>query len=260
MEDSFHFSKTSRIGIIAALALMFQFFAPVIVRAQNVTRLGFFVLGYDLDSFLPDDPTIEQQIAAGQHQLAILKSDESSFDSNREMVEYLNAIVAKLLVTSHRNPLYPITVHFSSVPTINAQSLPGGIIVVEERMFDQTDNEAQLVGVLAHETEHELSNDFMTLWSDYKRKQKNLRSVNEIADSRHFETFADLEGARLMYEAGWDPQAMVDLYKRIRFASGLAHPPNSERIKALETLLAKLPPRMDLIKDSARFRELKQKY
>ncbi len=236
-----------------------QLLLPTTVRAQNVTRLGFFILGYDLEN-LPADPTIAQQIAAGQHQLAILKNDEPSFDSNHEMVEYLNGIVARLVRISHREPPYPIEVHFSTIPKIDAQSLPGGQIVVEERMFDRTDTEAQLVAVLAHEVEHQLHNDFLTMWADYQRKVVNSHSVNEIADSRRNESSADLDGARLMYEAGWDPQAMVDLYKRIPLAASLSHPSNSDRIKALEALLAKLPPKSGLITDSARFRELKQKY
>ncbi len=243
--------------IIAALSLV-SLVASSVARAQQITRVGFLILGYDLDS-LPDDPTVQQQIEAGNHQIAIFKSDESSFDSNGEMVEYLNAIVAKLVVTSHRSPPYPIEVHFSSVPKINAQSLPGGQIVVDERMFDQTDTEAQMVAVLAHETEHELNNDFITLWSDYKRKQVNWHSVNEIADSRHNETVADLEGARLMYDAGWDPQAMLDLRKRSHGAD-LAHPSDSKRIQDLEELLPKLPLKLNLVQDSTRFRELKQKY
>ena len=116
-----------------------------------------------------------------------------------------------------------------------------------------------MVAVLAHETEHELNNDFITLWSDYKRKQVNWHSVNEIADSRHNETVADLEGARLMYDAGWDPQAMLDLRKRSHGAD-LAHPSDSKRIQDLEELLPKLPLKLNLIQDSTRFRELKQKY
>jgi predicted Zn-dependent protease len=242
------------------LLLVSQFMVPTLANAQTVTRIGVIVLGYDLDALMPENPSVEQQIAAGQHQLAIIKSDEPSFDSNHEMVEYLNAIVAKLILTSHREPPYPINVHFSSVPKVNAFSYPGGQIVLEERMFDHADAEAQLVAVIAHETEHELNNDFLTMWADYKNTRVKSPLGLALKDSLRFETTADLEGARLMYEAGWDPQGMVDLYQRMRFAVGLLHPPTSERIKALEALLAKLPPRADLVKDSARFQELKRKY
>src|SRR5580693_796164 len=40
--------------------------------------------------------------------------------------------------------------------------------VLYEKMFDTTDNEAQLVSVIAHEIGHELHNDFMVFWRDYK--------------------------------------------------------------------------------------------
>ena len=254
------FRSNIRLRMLAILFLCDSIFPPAVVHAQKITRVGFLILGYDLED-LPEDPTVKQQIEAGQHQIAILKSDEPSFDSNQEMVEYLNAIVGKLLRASHHDPPFPIEVHFSAVPRIDAQSLPGGPIVVEERMFDHADTEALLVAVLAPETEHQLHNDFLVMWADYKRKQVNPGSVNEVADSRANETSADLEGARLMYEVRMGPAGEWWIFidgVRLERVCHIRQIANES--KRLEALLAKLPPKSVLIRDSERFRELKQKY
>ena len=208
-----------------------------------------------------DDATIKREIIGGQHRLAALKNDEASFDSNREMVDYLNDVVAKLLAASGRRAPYPITAHYSSVPVINAQSLPGGPIVVEERMFDLTDTEAQFVAIIAHETAHQLNNDFLNKKSDYDREHPHHGNLNMFDVSQWDETRADCDGARLMYDAGWDPQGMIDLFGRSAFPGAVgSHPSSDKRIEAVKAVIAKLPPKPGLIKDSARFRELKQKY
>jgi predicted Zn-dependent protease len=79
--------------------------------------------------------------------------------------------------------------------------------------------------------------------------------------SQWSETRADCDGARLMYDAGWDPQVMIDLYGKRSFPDVVgSHPSSERRIEAAKAVIAKLPPKRGLIKDSARFRELKQKY
>jgi predicted Zn-dependent protease len=208
-----------------------------------------------------DDATIKREIIGGQHRLAALKNEEASFDSNREMVDYLNDILGKLLAVCGRKAPYPITFHYSSVPRVNAESLPGGPIVVEERMFDLADTEAQFVAVLAHETAHELNNDFLMKQSDYEREHPTHPELKVFEVSQWSETRADCDGARLMYDAGWDPQGMIDLYGRRLFPGIVgSHPSSEKRIEAIRAVIAKLPPKLGLIKDSARFRELKRKY
>lgn len=84
------------------------------------------------------------------------------------------------------------------------------------------------------------------------------------------EAVADETGARLMYAAGWDPSGMVELFKRFhkfglmarRGAPDVrsAHPEEAKRAQPIEDLIAKLPPKEGLTKDTPRFQELKQKY
>ena len=84
------------------------------------------------------------------------------------------------------------------------------------------------------------------------------------------EAAADETGARLMYEAGWDPRGMVELFERFHKFGVMArrgrpdyrssHPEEAKRAEPIEALIAKLPPKNGLIKTSPQFEELKRKY
>ncbi len=83
-----------------------------------------------------------------------------------------------------------------------------------------------------------------------------------------------------MYAAGWDPEQMAVMHRRTDkfeqaarrgfgvMAHGIIgkaifvglHPPEDQRAKDVEKVIASLPPKPGLIKDSPRFDELKAKY
>ncbi len=253
--------------LMASVAEMFA--APQSALAHEPVVLGEMLIGWDIGD-LPANPTIKEQIDAGQKQLVVIREDDSGLDSNQEVHDYFNQIVAKLLAGSDQKPPYPIEVHVSSVPIDNAEAMPGGQIVLYERMFDTTDDESQLVAVIAHETAHELHHDFMTFWTDYKTDRALYGSGGVIEQSVKIEASADETGARLMYAAGWDPGGMVELFKRFHKFGVMArrgapdvrstHPDEAKRAQPIEELIAKLPPKEGLIKDSPQFQELKQKY
>ena len=76
---------------------------------------------------------------------------------------------------------------------------------------------------------------------------------------------ADFEGARMMYNAGWDPKAQIELMTRISKLSLVergghlvfysTHPDDPDRIASDEKEIDKLPPKAELIEDSPRFQE-----
>jgi predicted Zn-dependent protease len=127
-----------------------------------------------------------------------------------------------------------------------------------------------LVAVIAHEVAHELHNDFMKFWQDYKENKDIDGSGGVLEQSVMVEAAADETGARLMYAAGWDPNGMVELFKRFHKFGVMArrgrpdyrssHPEEAKRAEPIEALIVKLPPKVDLVKNSPRFEELKQKY
>ena len=85
----------------------------------------------------------------------------------------------------------------------DALALPGGQIMLYEKMFDiSTDDEAQLVSVIAHEIGRELHNDWMVFWREYKHELDIDGPGGVVAQSVKLEAAADLTGAQLMYARG----------------------------------------------------------
>jgi len=258
-----------RISLALATTLTPFLMLKVALCAGGPVYLGRMYIGSDIAD-LPENPTIEQQIAAGRKQVGFSRGGDNGLDSNREVFDYFNDIAAKLIAASDQKPLFPIKVHVSTFPVVNAHALPGGQIVFYEKMFDTTDNESQLVSVIAHEIAHELHNDFMVFWHDYKQNADLDGPGGVLEQSVKLEAAADETGARLMYAAGWDPNGMVELLKRFHKFGVMArrgrpdyrssHPEEAKRAQPIEGLIATLPPREGLIKDSPRFQELKQKY
>jgi predicted Zn-dependent protease len=254
---------------IAMSALIAVFALPPSALCHDAVMLGDMLIGWDIAD-LPANPSIQQQIDAGKKQLVVIRDDDSGLDSNREVHDYFNEIVAKLLAASDQKPAFPIEVHVSSVPVNNAEAMPGGQIIFYERMFDTIDDESQLVSVIAHETAHELHNDFMVFWSDYQQNREIYGGGGVLEQSVKLEAAADETGARLMYAAGWDPSGMTELFKRFHKFGVMArrgapdtrstHPDEARRAKPIEDLIATLPPKEGLIRNSPRFDELKQKY
>jgi predicted Zn-dependent protease len=100
-------------------------------------------------------------------------------------------------------------------------------------------------------------------------QQDSYGSGGLLERSRAIEQRADFEGARTMYNAGWDPKAQIEVLTRIAKLSLVArgghrvfystHPDDPDRIASDEKEIDKLPPKAALIEDSPPFQELKKK-
>jgi predicted Zn-dependent protease len=259
--------RVHRKWIVAGVAAAMLAACAARALAQKPVMLDGMLLGYDLD--LPDPPSIEQEIAAGNRQVEILKNDDETMDSDREACDYFNALAARLLKDHRPAPPYPIIIHISTEPITNAEALPGGQIVVFSHIFDMVESEAELAGILGHEITHQLNNDFLKFWHDYKIGRDVYGKGGVLEQSQGIEAAADEGAVRLMYDAGWDPNLYVQAMKRLQ-AMGVrarhgaptfysTHPRDAERIKALEAEIAGFPPKPNLVTDSDQFKALKQR-
>lgn len=163
--------------------------------------------------------------------------------------------------------------------TINAFALPGGQIFITEGLLDKLQTEAQLAGVLSHETGHVIQRHAAQHMakgqlgqilvmatgvgaSDYDPSHGQQAAViasvvNKLLELRYTrkdELEADQWGLILMSEAGYDPKAMLEVMKILeQSAPGghqpeilLTHPYPKNREEQIKAYLEAHPPSPDL--------------
>lgn len=165
-------------------------------------------------------------------------------------------------------------------------SLPGGIVMLSTGLLAALENEAQLALILAHETAHAALGH---LWAGAAGTQffraggkvdaEGVRTpafsamLDELLHTaltrgldRNMEFDADIAAVQMAYGAGYDPQQLPRAIARIDEAGrsfrrqgppevwAALHPPTSERLERLRSLLARLPVQDGLALATERFR------
>ncbi|MDO6825577.1 M48 family metalloprotease [Marinobacter sp. 1_MG-2023] len=215
-----------------------------------------------------------QELAIGAEQYTPTQQTQGGqFYIDPELTLYVSEVGQKLARVSDRPDLpYEFVVLNSSVP--NAWALPGGKIAINRGLLTKFDDEAQLASVLGHEIVHAAASH-----SIQRMQQSMLISVgvaglgfalsdNEWAGllmggaamgaqlalaqySQGDELESDHYGIRYMKEAGYDPQAAVELQEiflelsqgqNTSFVDGLfaTHPPSARRVQENSELVSKI--------------------
>jgi predicted Zn-dependent protease len=221
-------------------------------------------------------------IISQQKELAIGKKYAEQIDRSAKLVkdpvimEYVNRVEQNIAGSSDAK--IPITVRVIDSPEINAFTLPGGFIYVNTGLLHAASSEAQLAGVLAHETAHVACRH----WASDATKKTLLQyamipliftpmsypvyiGISEglnlgvplafLKFSRKDEQQADFLGLQYMWKAGYDPNAYLSMFAKIiqegrRTPGSVAgifmdHPPTKDRIinaeKEIKTILPSRP-------------------
>jgi hypothetical protein len=192
---------------------------------------------------------------------------------NQELTGYLTRI-SQRLAKSKRAGTFSFSLSAINDPNINAFALPGGPIFVHSALLTAADNESQVAGVLAHEMSHvalrhgthEASKQNLLqlpamlagslggsgLWAQMGQIGINLATGSVLLHmSRGAESEADLNGTRMMNDAGYDPHEMARFFEKLRtqgeggdsrLANFLSdHPTPGNRIKAVDDEIRYLP-------------------
>jgi predicted Zn-dependent protease len=131
----------------------------------------------------------------------------------------------------------PFTIKIIDSDEINAFALPGGFFYVNSGLILNADEEAELAGVMAHETAHVCAHHavreqtrmnyaqvgmipliFMGGWTGYGIYEAASIGVpiTFMKFSREFEAQADYLGLQYMYRAGYDPQAFITFFEKVQ--------------------------------------------
>jgi Zn-dependent protease with chaperone function len=244
--------------VVTGLAL-----APVMVLA--IERIAF-KPGFNLYSPKTDIELGKQNAAQADKQLHLV--------TDPEVVNYVNNLGKQLVQHEPLPADYPWTFKVVDDRDINAFAFPGGFIYVNRGAIEAAEDEAQLAGVIAHETGHVVMRHGTHMASQMAIAQGGLAllggllgqssgaltdfaqlgisfGVNSILlhNSRGAESQADEVGTYVLYHAGYDPHAMAQFFqiiekkypqRTIQFFSD--HPVPENRIKDVDAEIPQLGP------------------
>lgn len=264
-------------------------FALVLSLVAMIPSLAFavgpgdFKPGYNFYSTQDDVQVGKENSAQIDRQLPLLKDPEGLI--------YLNGLgkrLAALAPGNHSEYAWQFKIVNSN--EINAFALPGGYIYVNRGVFDAAENEAQLAGVLAHESGHVVMRHGTHIASQAVLAQGGIAILTGILgqngsltsqlaqlglglgvdslllkNSRAAETQADEVGTYILYQARYDPHAMAQFFqiiskkypqRTVQFFSD--HPNPENRIKDVDLEIAHMAPVRGAKTDSPEFQEVKQ--
>jgi Zn-dependent protease with chaperone function len=192
-----------------------------------------------------EDVKLGKEAAAEVRKTMPLLSDE-------KVAAYVSAVGARLVAavpTQYRTPEFTYTFEVVNQAEINAFALPGGPMFLNRGMIEKAGSEGGVVGVMAHEIVHVLLRHGTAQVTKAQRFQigaiagQILGAVvggttgSIIAQgsefglgtyfmkfSREYEKQADLLGAQIMAQAGWDPREMAEVFKAIEKEGGSGGP------------------------------------
>ena len=187
-------------------------------------------------------------------------------------------------------PAYPFQYKCVNDSGINAFALPGGFVYINRGVIEAADDEAQLAGVMAHETSHVILRHGTNQASKAYVAQVPLsilggalggNSIGAVLTqlgagfglnsiflrmSRTDESQADIMGTQILYDTGYDPRAMAQFFEKIQAESKgrsveffSSHPNPDHRIERVDEEVRKLGgPPANYKSDSQEFQAIKR--
>jgi beta-barrel assembly-enhancing protease len=198
------------------------------------------------------------------------------FITDPVVTEYVNRIGQNIVKNSDCK--VPFTIKVIDSDEINAMALPGGFFYVNSGLILNADEEAELAGVMAHETAHvcahhavreqtrmnyaQLGTIPLIMMTGYSWTGYGIYEATQFAVpltflkfSRDFEAQADFLGIQYMYRSGYDPQAFISFFEKVQALEkrkpGLVakafsdHPQTPDRISHSQEEIARILPARD---------------
>ena len=229
--------------------------------------------------------SLDDEYTLGRDFLRSVRRSSKTLDDPL-LYDYLVDATHKLALHSELQD-YRLAFIIIDSPELNAFAAPGGIIGVNGGLFLNATTEGEFMSVMAHELAHVSQRHFARSVEDAQRRRipelatllasivimgttngdtgaaavmaAQGRSIeNQLRFSRSNEAEADRVGIRTLYEAGYDPQQMPNMFERLvelnRYGTRrpeflLSHPVTESRIadtRGRATRYTQRPPIADL--------------
>jgi predicted Zn-dependent protease len=222
----------------------------------------------------------DEEVAAGL-QLSKEVPNQFKIYNNSTVTSYVQTVGARIVRQCGRQD---IAYHFAVVQSeeVNAFSLPGGYVYAYTGLMKSINDESELASVLAHEIAHIVARHAaQRLSSMYAADaiQKAILGDNPglfgqimagamtegglLAYGRENEYEADKLGQNYLYAAGYDPNGMADVLRKIiSLESGdpsklgellATHPPTTDRLARVEAAIAAEPKLANPVRNAAEY-------
>jgi len=239
-------------GLGAAAAIVVSSGCSATQRAQTETTLA---------KALVSD---QQSIELGKQLHKELDTQGVKYVHDSDVTGYVEGVAARIFDLARKDRTgIDYHVHVIDDPkTVNAFATPGGHIYVYSGLLLQAENEAELAGVLGHETGHvagrhverAMVNAYGVEALSAVALGKNPSMAAQLAaslagtgvmsaHSRSEETEADEYGARYLSALGYQPEAMITFFRKLQASEGSTpramawlqtHPVTQDRISHLK--------------------------
>ncbi len=230
----------------------------------------------------------DQDVQLGQEASREIEKQAQLLDDAR--VNQFVQRIGKNLAAQPQADKYPYTFKVVVDKSINAFALPGGPTYLHTGLISAAETEGQIAGVMAHEIAHVALRhgtnqvtkaNFIQLPALLAGAVVGGRGITgQLAQlgvslgagsllmkfSRGAETDADLLGARMMSQAGYNPIEMARFFEKLEAETGKGsalsqflsdHPNPGNRVKAVEQEI-RMMPRRDYTADSGELPRIKE--
>ena len=232
----------------------------------------------------------QDQIKLGRQAAAQVEKQYPMLPDSSPVTQFVQQLGSRLAAVA---PGYkwPFEFHVVNQKEINAFALPGGPVFVNLGTIQAADNEAQLAGVMAHEIGHVVMMHSAREAAETRPYQiagalgsailgglfggTVIGQLGQLGIqlgaggvmmkySRTAETEADLMGAQIMYDAGFNPQAMVTFFDKLQQQGGAGvpqflsdHPDPGDRAQTIQKVISRFPPKQYIL-DTPQYQQVRQ--
>jgi Zn-dependent protease with chaperone function len=220
-------------------ARMAAWLVSLAIVAMPIASLGQTQISYHSNKYKPsDDVKLGRQAAAeAEQQFPLLRDSQV-----QSYVESVGQRLVAAIPPEFQHPEFRYYFRVINASDINAFALPGGPMYVNRGMIQAARNEGEMAGVMAHELSHVALRHGTAQAT--KAQKYSLGAgiagilgtilagptvgqaaqvpfvVSFLRYSREYETEADLLGARIMANAGYDPRDLANMFQTIERQGG----------------------------------------
>ena len=217
----------------------------------------------------------------------LLKDPRVKLHTDERITEYVNRLGQNLVRSSDSWCLF--TFYTIADPPgnreLNAFALPGGVVFVHDTLILTAQSESELAGVLAHEITHVNARHAAKTLSKMQYMQYAALAgiifggvgylayqgigmglnLAALGITRSSETEADILGVQILWNAGYDPRALIDMFDRMLKHQRLGassfwqtHPSTDDRMERAEEEVRYLPTKNEYAMGSSEYADIQR--